>query len=223
MCSSPLTFVIVANPERFSVWSVIYGNIAYLIGGGSTVAVAMCYTVVTDAIPASKRANAFYYIIAVSRIITVLVSPISAYLLSIDPWMTQSVGFGVTAVGVFLTLALPETLRIRLSADDKRRADQNTASAPLVVAQDSRTSSVTFASFMKRSWAAAKNDMSHIWNFLLGSKSIMALIVASGFLFPVRIAFAQDLPQYMTKRYNWTWSDVRMTCDKADTFIISLR
>lgn len=207
---SILTIPIVANPQRFSVWATIYGNIAFLIGGGGTVAVAMCYTVVTDAIPAANRSTVFYYIIACSRIITVLLTPLSAYLLDIDPWMTQSSGFIVIISGVFLTLMLPETLILRQKADDKRRTTRDAPTArPLVTTLEPGASSSTLSTFIRRSWTSAQNDMSHIWHFLLGSKSIMALIVASGFLFPVRISFAQDVTQYMTKRYNWTWAEVR--------------
>jgi hypothetical protein len=57
-----------------------------------------------------------------------------------------------------------------------------------------------------------KNDMGHILRFIFASRSVMMLMLAYAIIFPVRLNQVFNLLQYMTKRFNWEWSTVRLFC-----------
>lgn len=195
---------LVMYPDVFSIWNVLYGSIAYVIGGGGQMATSMIFTMLTDTTPSAQRSVTFYYVSAVQRIVTVASTPLAAKLLSIDPWVTLWIGYGCFVLGVVATLFLPETLKLRQSADDLRRGELNESIAPQAVP----SKRLSAQSVLSQALFSARNDVAHLWRFLIGSNSVMTLISAAGFVYPVVIAFSGDFLQYLTKRFNWTWSTV---------------
>lgn len=184
---------------------MLYGNIAYLIGGGAPTVLAMIWTILADAVPVARRTSVFYLLHAMTLLLAVLISPISAMLLSINPWIAMWIGFGFLVVGCFASLLVPETLKLRQKADSQQRRRTS-------IAQDDGAQPIfgatTRKNWLNRAWFTVKNDMGHIWQFVFSSKSILMLMLAMGFSFPVKLNFSQNLLQYMTKRFGWEWSTV---------------
>ncbi|KAJ3493892.1 hypothetical protein NLG97_g4441 [Lecanicillium saksenae] len=203
------TVVVLAFPDRLNIWAILWGNAAYVIGGGGTMAGAMCYTLFSDVTPAAERTLVFYQLNAALRVVNVAATPLAAFLLGVDPWMSLWIGIGLLILGTGCTLLLPETLDLRKAAD-QRRASRDVQ--PELVPQAAAKVSAKLA--IQRALASARSDFAHIWRYLLTSKFIMLLMACNALVFPLKLVFESDLLQYMTKRYHWSWSTA--------TYIVSI-
>lgn len=195
-------------PDVFSIWAIIYGNIFYLIGGGGAMAAAMVWTLLSDAVPVAERTGVFYMLAAMNLILSIVLSPLSALMLSINPWIAMWIGYAAMVLSIVPCVFMPETLKLRQKADDKRRHEEP-AGEVLNRGPEGDGAKLTTKSVARQAWFAVKNDLGHIWRFIFASRSIMALIFAFGAFSPVRLAYATNMLQYMTKRFDWTWSTVR--------------
>ncbi|KAM3524283.1 hypothetical protein MY4038_007824 [Beauveria bassiana] len=195
------TVVVLSLPNNLNIWAILWGNLAYFIGGGGTLAGAMCYTLFSDVTPAAERTMVFYQVNAVLRIVGVAATPLAAFLLGVNPWMALWIGIGLLVVGTACTLLLPETLDLRRAAD-QRRASHGAWAEP----RPQPMAKVSARSAIQRALASARSDFSHIWRFLLTSQGVMLLMVCNALAFPMKLALDGDLLQYMTKRFHWSWS-----------------
>lgn len=201
------TVVVLLCPDTFSIWSILYGNVFYLIGGGGQMVVAMLWTIVADVVPVAERTSVFYRIYAMNLLISVAINPVAGWLLSIDPWLATWVGCGVLAVGILSSALIPETLKLRQEADKKRRGDQGTSSAPIVGEPEEQPMKMLgVKELARRAWFSTKDDVSHVWRFIFASKTVVLLLLAYGPFYLIRLAFVLDILQYMTRRFNWEWS-----------------
>ncbi|KAI7759565.1 hypothetical protein LZL87_013510 [Fusarium oxysporum] len=192
--------LVIGKPEVFSVWSLLYGNIAFLIGGGMQMAGAMVWTLVADTVPVAERTSVFYLLHSMILILAIAVNPIAAFLLRIDAWYAIWLGFGILVAGLFASLLVPETLTLRRLVD---KTPSHSTSATDSVASVSKPP--------QRSWfqyagSSIKNDLGHIVRFIFASKGVMILSFAYAIIIPVNMNLAFNLLQYMTKRFNWSWS-----------------
>ncbi|KAH0495992.1 hypothetical protein TgHK011_009513 [Trichoderma gracile] len=201
------TMVVLLFPDTFSIWSILYGNVFYLIGGGGQMVVAMLWTIVADVVPVAERTSVFYRIYAMNLLISVAINPIAGWLLSIDPWLATWVGCGVLAVGMLSSALIPETLKLRQEADKKRLGHHGTSSPPLdSESEEQPTKLLGVKDLARRAWFSTKNDVSHVWRFIFTSKTVVLLLLAYGPFYLIRLAFVLDILQYMTRRFNWEWS-----------------
>ncbi|KAI1068097.1 hypothetical protein LB507_004311 [Fusarium sp. FIESC RH6] len=176
-------------PDIFSIWAVLGDSIFFLIGGGGQMAVAMVYTIVADVVPVEERTDMFFRLVALVLIFNVIFNPISAWLLQYDPWLSMWIGFGFMVFGTLCILLIPETMHLRRKDDERHESEQLGKSGVL-----------------KQAWFSIKNDMQHVWRFIFASKSIMMLMFAVALFYPTRITLTGPLLQYMSKRFNWSWS-----------------
>lgn len=170
---------------------------------------AMVWTLIADVIPVSERTAVFNQVNAFMLILNVLINPISALLLKYDPWFAMFAGFAFLIAGTFSALLIPETLGLRLKADDGRRHDQQSIESGRIERDEDYDRQPLKHGIVKQIWFTIRNDMGHVWRFIFASKSIMVLIVSFAVFYPVRLAYSGILLQYMTKRFNWEWSTVR--------------
>lgn len=192
-------------PDTFSIWSMLYGSVFYLIGGGGQMVVAMVWTIIADVIPVAERTSVFYKVYAMNLIISVAVNPLAGWLLSVDPWLAMWIGNGILVVGMLSSAFIPETLKLRQAADNKRRGQDT----PPPVEDESEPSSRKIPAardLARRAWFSVKNDVSHVWHFIFASKSVVLLLLAYGPFYLIKLAFVLDILQYMTRRFNWEWS-----------------
>lgn len=191
--------LVLSLPGVFSAWSILYGNIAYLVGGGASMAAAMIWTLIADAIPVAKRTSIFYLLYAMILVLAVVVNPISALLLTINPWIALCSGFAILLVGIFASLLVPETLALRQKADSNRPRGADFDRAAALSAGPPNT-------WVEHAVFTVQNDMGHIWRFVFASKSVMVLTLAYALNYAIKLNAASNLLQYMAKRFDWTWS-----------------
>lgn len=197
-------------PDTFSIWSILYGNVFYLIGGGGQMVVAMLWTIVADVVPVAERTSVFYRIYAMNLLISVAINPIAGWLLSIDPWLATWVGCSVLAVGMLSSALIPETLKLRQEADRKRLGhDVIPSSSTDTECDEGLRKTPGVKELARRAWLSTKDDVSHVWRFIFASKAVVLLLLAYGPFYLIRLAFVLDILQYMTRRFNWEWSTVR--------------
>lgn len=204
-------------PDTFSPWSILYGSLAYLIGGGGPMATSITFTMLSDTIPAAQRSTTFYYISAVQRIVVVAATPLAAALLKIDPWITLWIGYGSFVVGTLTALLVPETLKLRQKADDLKKGSNRLSQASLGPVH------ISTKSVISQALSSTRDDVSHLWRFLVRSEGVRILILAAGFYFPIKIAFGSDLLQYLHNRFGWDYSTVCLPTPQYQSFLANMR
>ncbi|CAJ0545207.1 Ff.00g086800.m01.CDS01 [Fusarium sp. VM40] len=190
--------IVLLFPDVFSIWAILGDSVFFLIGGGGQMAVAMVYTIVADVVPVEERTDMFFRLVALVLIFNVVFNPISAWLLQYDPWLSMWIGFGFMVFGTLCILLIPETMHLRRKGDVQHNAEHENEQINGV--------SPSKHHVMKQAWFSIKNDMQHVWRFIFASKSIMILMFATAFFFPSRIVLSGILLQYMSKRFEWSWS-----------------
>lgn len=174
-------------------------------------ATAMVWTILCDSVPAVERTTAFYQISALGIILSAILNPIAAWLMSMDPWLPMWIGIICMVLGTFSALLVPETLRLRKEADASHRRRGSSASEEALLPTDESGSDerpIPPKAYAQELLLGAKKNVKHIWRFIIASKSVMLLVAALGFLIPIKQAFESFMLQYTTKRFDWTWSTV---------------
>ncbi|RAK98755.1 MFS general substrate transporter [Aspergillus ibericus CBS 121593] len=93
----------------FPIRMVWVTPIFQLIGGGPQISTAMAYAMITDVVPASKRASVFFLVAAAILLGEILATPLSAFLMSWNPWVPSLFGVAIQVLGLLVTTLLPET------------------------------------------------------------------------------------------------------------------
>lgn len=184
-------------PNVFSIWAMLYGCVALVIGGGGQMAGAMVWTILADVLPVANCTAVFYQLLAM-MLLAVVVNPLTVLLLSIDPWIAMWLGFGILVLGMLTSLLVPETLGLHREADRRRQRGYSL--------DNDDGSVLPKGGLVRQAWCAVRNDMDHVWRFIFGSRRIMMLVAAYGLFFPVKLNLSVNILQYMTKRFNWKWS-----------------
>jgi hypothetical protein len=114
-------------------------------------------------------------------------------------------------LGAFSALLVRETLRLRKEADVVNRGQPSAIHESLLPSEESQLTARTVPrkAYAQELLLGAKENVRHIWRFILASKGVMLLVVAMGSYYPVKLAFETFMLQYTTKRFNWTWSTAR--------------
>jgi MFS family permease len=169
---------------------------------------AMLYTLITDVTPAADRTHSFYLLHAVVLILGVAMKPISALFLNWDPWINMWIGLAAVVLGTALSLLIPETSKLRQEADDRHLRDEvDEPNEPSHFAgTEESTPSSSKDSVLQAAWNEMRDAGIKMGKFVLASKKLMWLMACLACMFPVDSAFTTFLLQYMTKRYNWSWS-----------------
>lgn len=189
---------------------MVPGAIFLLCGGGSPMAGAMVYTIISDVTPIAERAPVFYQMSALMLVLSAVLSPVSAWLMGIDPWLPVWLGEAITILGVFFALFVPETKRYRAEADNKAdsigaaAADERRRSHQ----EEASTSPAPDHGFLIQAWKTMRSDMMRIWHFILSSPHIMVLVVCEALIMPIGLAMLMYALQYITVRFSWDWSKV---------------
>jgi hypothetical protein len=167
----------------------------------------MVWTILTDSTTASNRTSLFYQMHAMMLILSAAFRPVAAWLLSIDPWLPMWIGLVALVASMFSTLLIPETLQPRKLADHEHP----------VLAKGR-------GGLLQTTVSTAVQELSRIWRFILGSKSIMLLVMADGLMNPIYMAFEMNMLQYVTNRFKWDWSSATYltTVNKGTSVIVLL-
>ncbi|KAL3421494.1 ATP synthase F0 [Phlyctema vagabunda] len=187
-----------------SIW---FSSVFYLIGGGAQTGAALMYVMVADICPPDKRATAFSQLQAAALISEVVATPVSAALMSVDPWLPFLIGFGLTITGALLALLIPETLVIK----QKARSTIPTGQVNEVAASSSEPTAPH--SLVGSVWKELKilgHSAAGLWKDL----NVILILVVFFVSYLGRQSVTLIL-QYASKRYHWTIAEA--------SYLMSLR
>ncbi|KAH7316840.1 major facilitator superfamily domain-containing protein [Stachybotrys elegans] len=189
--------IVLLFPNVFSIWAILFASLAYIIGGGGQMVVAMLYTIVSDVTAPEDRAKNFFVIEAISLILHVAINPITALLIHVNPWVPMWLGFILLLLGELATLLVPETLHLAQAAAET----QGGVSAAATDDADDED-----AMAKGGPWKKVREESARVWHFIIRSKHVSVLILAYSLVECCNNGFLNNLLQYMAKRYNWDWS-----------------
>lgn len=155
--------------------------------------------------------SVYFKLTAAITVGELLVNPLSAFLMSRDAWFPIGLGLILLTIGTALTLVVPETLRIRQEADEiieEREAAAGESSQRPAESSDEESVSHKGKSLRHVILATMKEDFTHVWRFLIGSRTILLLILSFTFSVLVKYAKIELFLQYVRKRFGWSWESV---------------
>ncbi|MCJ1286395.1 hypothetical protein MMC26_005740 [Xylographa opegraphella] len=183
-----------------------------IFGGGSMVATAMLFVIISDVTPSSQTASTFFRLGAANFLCFLVAPPLAARLMEISPWIPLSIGLVLQAVAIPVTMALPETLGFRKPTDPtpptpKRFSASNEKIEP------ERPMTATEPSMRLSNGSFADTVRSVLASFILNSAFLFKdwRILFFGITYPVRMLaspLGSLLLQYVSKRYQWTLARV---------------
>ncbi|MCJ1400764.1 hypothetical protein MMC11_003972 [Xylographa trunciseda] len=203
-------YLILYFPNFFPIKLIWLEAALGIFGGGSMVATALIFVIVSDVTPSSQTASTFFRLGASNFLCFLVAPPLAARLMEISPWIPLSLGLVLQAVAIPVTMALPETLGFRkpidptpptpkrFSTNDEKTERPMTATEPsmrLSHGSFSDTARSVLASFMVNSAFLFKD-----WRILF-----------FGVTYPIRMLaspLGSLLLQYVSKRYQWTLARV---------------
>ncbi|KAK3073111.1 hypothetical protein LTR53_005592 [Teratosphaeriaceae sp. CCFEE 6253] len=187
---------------RMTWLSTLHG----IMSGGSGVVSGMFFVVLSDITSEADRASVFLRVGGSSLLSNLLLPPISAWLMRINPWIPNLIGLLIYVVSLFSLPFVPETLNYRRSP----AADSSLPPTPSVETAPARPSTpkasepspphplarlrgqaASAISFLSQDWRVAVLIVPFIAHMLLGMSS-------------------QLLIQYMSKRYGISFSDATL-------------
>ncbi|KAI7526278.1 MFS general substrate transporter, partial [Hortaea werneckii] len=96
--------------QAFDIRMTWFSALHALLGGGSPVASSLFFVILSDIVPQDYRASIFLRVGASELAAKVVIPPISASLMTINPWIPSLIGTGLMLI-CFLTFGIvPETL-----------------------------------------------------------------------------------------------------------------
>ncbi|KZF23301.1 MFS general substrate transporter [Xylona heveae TC161] len=183
---------VIALPQIISVQFILAGPLFTVVGGGSTVLVANLYSILSDVVPDTDRASAFFYM-AFASLVGASVGPaISSRLMeSFSPWVPALFGFFAVPIGVSVLAFVPETFAP--SKLDPTREEEHAGSGE---AQPN-----AFKSHLTQSLRLLKVSF-----MMLHSPSLVLVLATFLTCMPESLATSQLFTQYVSKRFDWPLS-----------------
>ncbi|KXH42552.1 ATP synthase F0 [Colletotrichum nymphaeae SA-01] len=183
-------------PNVLPLWTMWFGAAFQFIGGGAGMIQAMTWTMISDVVPISSLTAVYYKIGAIALAGELVVAPLSAYLLSKNPLLPLSVGMVLLIIGTCLPPFIPETLDLRRAADQEV---EQTLSRSEEDARNKRT-------LKQQIIFAVKNDMGHVYTFLIKSKSVISLVLGFNLTVIVKYVKIDIMSQYVHNLLGWSWA-----------------
>ncbi|WQF82994.1 Putative major facilitator superfamily, MFS transporter superfamily [Colletotrichum destructivum] len=183
-------------PGVLPLWTVWFGAVFQFIGGGTGMVQAMTWTMISDVVPISSLTAVYYKIGAVVLGGELFVAPLSAYLLSKNPWLPLTIGMVLLILGTCLPPFIPETLELRRAADEEVEQTLHRSEDD---AKGKRT-------LKEQIVFAVKNDMGHVYNFLIRSRRVIGLVAGFNLTIVVKYVKTDIMAQYVHNLFGWSWA-----------------
>ncbi|CAG7949977.1 unnamed protein product [Penicillium nalgiovense] len=175
-------------------------SLTKIIGGGDPVISTIVCVIIADVFSEDERSTALFRLNSAAILAEILVSPISAYLMTFSLMFSYILGVGLVILGTIPVMFLPETLedvklKQSIPAESDRESDQNTENER--VEQRSGKKEI-FRQFTRQSREFIQSTR-FIW--LNSNVSTMILV------FFVTIIGRQStnlLLQYVSKKFDWS-------------------
>lgn len=183
------------------MWTFTLSFIFNFIGGGSAVGMSMIYTMLADVLHVEEMTPVLFRFHSVFLVAELVANPLGGFLVGKSPWLTLVIG------NVFMVLVMgsvyifPETLAVRLWHD--KRAGK--VPSPRLMPSDGDDGDELKKSSMRAALDDARAQVMEVWDFLIGNRRIVVLMLP--LIFVTLGRYVQEmLLQYATKRFGWSWS-----------------
>lgn len=159
---------------------------------------SLVFTVISDIYPAAERASLLYLLTAIVMMVAVVLGPLSAALMSINPWIPMLAGLAVMYFSTGMALFIPETRgflgEVDCSTSQDGRSNDDGANSK--------------SGILSQAWESVSRDARMVWRVILSSRTIMILIVGNGLGMLIFSSMFLYGLQYLTIRFHWDWSKV---------------
>ncbi|PTU19621.1 hypothetical protein P175DRAFT_0503160 [Aspergillus ochraceoroseus IBT 24754] len=221
-----MVLVVIWFSDIFPLRAVWASCLAWLLGGGPVVALAIIYTMMSDVTTEEERAPMFFKFGVAGMGADFVSSAASSWLMVLNPWIPLLIGYSVVIVGMLFALSLPETKNAfparatepptevelgHLSPDGDTKGLSGGK-----LAEDSRSGSddtedPTFATGAKKRPFLASLRMvirSYLtpYAFIFRARRILLLLTAF-LVYRLSRGSSWFLIQYISTRYNWTLAE----------------
>jgi hypothetical protein len=137
-----------------------------------------------------------------------IVGPISAALLSINPWVPILVGMGLVFLSMPLTIFIPETLELRQAADEQIRRVIHQSDGAAEGHSEILNDDNAKTTLVQRLVFSVRNDFTHVWRFLISTPGVPMLLLGYNLSTVIQYAKIELFLQYVHQRYGWSWQEV---------------
>ncbi|KAE8354939.1 putative MFS transporter [Aspergillus coremiiformis] len=180
-----------------------FAALAWAVGGGPTMAMAIVWTMIADVTTNSQRAIIFSRVGVLSMAVSFLSRAISSGLMTVQPWIPMLIGCGLVLVALSLILSLPETLGD--SPDEISPVDSD-VEMPHSEASSSGEPSFDDMHFIpKSSWWIALHDrcrqMMSPFSFIFHRRVL--LLLSTFLIYHFNGSSTFFLVQYISTRFAW--------------------
>lgn len=189
------TRVVCFWPNIFSLRLVWLSGLGRAIGGGDQVLSCIALVMLADVVSEDERANVLFYFNAMMIASEVVAIPVSAYLMTTNPWVPYILGFFIEVAGGMLIFLLPETLAIvkqKMQMDCNSRQDRDHGEL-------STTGKSTVADIVLDRIRDSKESMRSIWR---NTNVVLVLLVF--FVASISKQSTSLFLQYVSKKMHWS-------------------
>ena len=180
-----------------------------LLGGGSIVASSLFFVILSDIVPQDHRASTFLRVGAAELAAKVVIPPISASLMTINPWIPSLIGTGLLLTCFLTYCIVPETLNYYYQPAERPSASRPSPSSTETTQHPKPPSSDTNHSTPTKPLNRLLHSLHTATAFLTHDYRIPLLILP--FIGHSLIAqTSQLLLQYTSKRYQLTFSQATL-------------
>ncbi|KAK2729476.1 major facilitator superfamily transporter [Colletotrichum kahawae] len=197
-------------PNVLPLWTVWFGAIFQFIGGGAAIVQAMVWTMISDVVPISNLTSVYYKVGTIALTGELVVAPISAALLTKSPWLPLCLGQALLTFGACLPPFIPETSEFRRAADVEVEQTLHRAEAADGAESAKRT-------LREQIVYSMKNDMNHVYNFLIKSKRILPLVLGFNLTVIIKYIKVEITSQYVHNLFGWSWAKASRTLTATRT------
>ncbi|KAK8022905.1 MFS multidrug transporter [Apiospora marii] len=188
--ASSFVVLVCSLPDAFPPRATWASAIFTFIGGGPAVFNAMVFTIAADIVSEEERSTTFSYLAAAVMGGELIASPLVYLLMERSLWLPVYLGMGCLVVATIVPVFLPETL-----SRQPRRQSPESQQPPVSLFETVRQETKKLSEAMR--WLTWGN-----WK--------VAVLLCT-FLLTTLGRFAQEiLLHYVTRRYHWSWSKVRV-------------
>lgn len=185
-------------PDLINPRFIWLSSAALLLGGGDAVSGSMVFLVVADVALPQQRASLFFLLTACGLLSELVATPLSALLMSKDPWIPYFMYSGLTLLGGTVPLLLlPETL-------PKSPPEAETSSCEASVDEDQEQSAPSDTTSLLPIGASFASRLRPLMK-----RNVVAVLLAF-FVSALGRQSTSFLLQFIRKRFNWTYEKVRL-------------
>ncbi|CAK7275359.1 hypothetical protein SEPCBS119000_006652 [Sporothrix epigloea] len=191
------TIAVCRFPDIFPTRMIWLCCLFNVIGGGGATYIALIYTIMSDITTQAQRLTAFFYLGSAATVGSLVAGPLTFFIMEqAGAWFSIYCGLILYLLTIPISIALPES---RSKAVIKRMVLANAAT--------NNASSASTLWDIKGAWHATVDRLKDVVRILLIGNPTVGVLLCSTLFTVVGQSAAGLVPQYVTKRFGWAWSE----------------